>query len=96
MALVAVSGLHSVLKAAFGTTLWAASLDTNGTTYRYTADGWKPADLSAAALAGPRWRAISAPEAVARQRAIHDQVWSLDRGTRYLCNTSPSFTDVCL
>jgi hypothetical protein len=29
-------------------------------------------------------------------RYIYDQVWSPGRGTRYLCNTAPSFTDgVC-
>jgi len=38
---------------------------------RYTPSGWMAAaDLTPAGLAGPGWRAISAPEAVAVQRAV--------------------------
>jgi hypothetical protein len=47
-----------------------ASVDTNDTVRRYTAQGWVPTDLTARALAPAGWRAISAPEAVAVQRAI--------------------------
>ena len=47
-----------------------ASLDTNGTVFRYAGQGWVAADLTVQALAGPGWRAVSAPEAVALQRAI--------------------------
>jgi hypothetical protein len=46
-----------------------ASVDTNDTVCRYTAQGWVPADLTARALA-PRLAGDHAPEAVAVQRAI--------------------------
>jgi len=44
-----------------------ASVAADGTVYRYTPTGWVPAAL---AVPGPGWWAISASEAVTRQRAI--------------------------
>jgi hypothetical protein len=45
------------------------SADSSGVVCRYTESGWLPTTLMPQALAGPGWRAISAHEAVAVQRA---------------------------
>ena len=47
-----------------------ASAASDGTVHVYTREGWVPTDWTRQALAGPRWRHISASEAVAVQRAI--------------------------
>ena len=47
-----------------------ASLAADGTVSRYTENGWLPTTLTPQALAGDRWRQISASQAVAAQRAI--------------------------